>query len=95
MKVKSPSSEPFDENSARVLIANLRGEIKALLTEIRSLQEENEALRNNLAHYMESLEINATKEDQGDENIAKKEKLMLEKYMLEKYHESKTKPIRK
>jgi hypothetical protein len=95
MKAESHSSEAFTEQSARVLIANLQKEIKGLLAEIKCLQEENEALRINLAHSIEDLEIITTMGNQGDKNIANKEKYMLEKYMLEKYHESKTKPVRK
>jgi hypothetical protein len=95
MKNESVSSEIFDEKSAKALIANLQEKIKALIAEIKSLQEENEALHNIIAHKIEDLEILVTMGDQGDKNIANKEKFMLEKYMLEKYHESKTKPIKK
>ncbi len=95
MKIESVSSEIFDEISAKVLIANLQVKIKALIAELKSLQEENEALHNIVAHKIEDLEILTTMGDQGNNNIANKEKYMLEKYMLEKYHESKTKPIRK
>jgi hypothetical protein len=95
MKEESTSSGIFDEKCARELIAHLQVEIKTLLAEIKSLKEENEALYNNIAHKIEDLEIIATMGDQGDKNIADKEKYMLEKFMLDKYHESRTKPIRK
>jgi len=95
MKIESVSSDRFDEKSARALIANLQDNIKTLIKEIKSLQEENEALHNIIAHKIEDLEILATMGDQGDKKIAKNEKYMLEKYMLDEYHESKTKPIRK
>ena len=95
MKEKSTSSEVFDGDNAKVLIAKLQADIKLLLLEIKSLKEEKETLNSFIAQNMELLELSTTTEDQGDKIIVNKEKYMLEKYMLEKYHESKTRPIKK
>jgi len=95
MKEKSTSSEVFDGESAKELIAKLQAEIKSLLAEIKSLKEETETLNSFIAHNIELLELSTTTGDQGDKIIINKEKYMLEKYMLDKYHESKTIPIKK
>jgi vacuolar-type H+-ATPase subunit I/STV1 len=94
MEKKSTSSEVFDGESAKELIAKLQAEIKSLLAEIKSLKEETETLNSFIAHNIELLELSTTTGDQGDK-IINKEKYMLEKYMLDKYHESKTIPIKK
>jgi hypothetical protein len=95
MKEKSTSPEVSDGESAKILIAKLRIEIKALLAEIKSLKLKNETLNTYIADNIELLELSTTLGDPEENDAAKKEKYMLEKYMLEKYHESKTQPIKK